>query len=280
MPILFRLGLLRIVRVSGIAEEQVGILCGLFQRSAGGCIAGKHEPQPSAGCAQHLSGCNGRPIFQSDRLSALQRSPLLHRHPQRSGSGRVKAACAGQVQPVAPAGDPVLRPEGQQFGPHRPAGGQRFQPDRVGAQRHSPDGIGLGAGQGADGAPDRLHPLGRAKDRQRPGAALTAQRLQQAGQAEDMVAVVVGQTDGVQLHQVDPGAAGSGLGALAAVEQQAVPAAFGHCRRQGAVGQGHGGRCAQQSNGQHKKSSVSFPFSVPHFAPVHNRRSGCIGWGR
>ena len=104
--------------------------------------------------------------------------------------------------------------------------------------------------------------------------------LQQAGQAEDMVAVVVGQADGVQLHQVDPGAAGSGLGALAAVEQQAVPAAVGHRRRQGAIGQGHGGRCAQQSNGQHKKSSVSFLFSVPHFAPVHNRRNGCIGWSR
>lgn len=86
------------------------------------------------------------------------------------------------------------------------------------------------------------------------GFVLLMQRLQQPRQAEDVVAVVMGQADGVHLHQVDSGPAGGSLGPLAAVEQEAVSSAFGHRRREGAVGQGHGGRCTQQCNGQHKVS--------------------------
>ena len=73
------------------------------------------------------------------------------------------------------------------------------------------------------------------------------------GQTKDMIPVVVGQTDGVCAHQVHPGAAGSGLGALAAVQQQAVPAALRHSGGQGALRQRHGSSRAQQCNGQHKQ---------------------------
>ena len=45
----------------------------------------------------------------------------------------------------------------------------------------------------------------------------------------------------------------SGLGALAAVQQQAVPAALRHSGGQGALRQRHGGSRAQQCNGQHKQ---------------------------
>ena len=83
---------------------------------------------------------------------------------------------------------------------------------------------------------------------------LEESELPTAWQAEDVVAVVMGQADGVHLHQVDSGPAGGSLGSLAAVEQEAVSSAFGHRRREGAVGQGHGGRCTQQCNGQHKVS--------------------------
>ena len=60
-----------------------------------------------------------------------------------------------------------------------------------------------------------------------------------------MVAVIMGQADGVRTHQVDPGTAGRRLGALAAVEQQAVAAAGCKGRTEGAVRQRHGGRRAQ-----------------------------------
>ena len=71
-----------------------------------------------------------------------------------------------------------------------------------------------------------------------------------------MVAVIVGQADGIQLHQVDPGAAGRRLRALAAVKQQGVAPTFGQRGGQSTVRQGHGGRRAQQCNGQHNSSSV------------------------
>ena len=68
-----------------------------------------------------------------------------------------------------------------------------------------------------------------------------------------MVSVVMGQADGVRTHQIHPGAAGGSLGALAAVQQQAVPAALRHRGGQGALRQRHGGSRAQQCNGQHKQ---------------------------
>ena len=141
--------------------------------------------------------------------------------------------------------------DGQQLCPRRPAKGRKVY--GVFVQLPGPDGIRQRPGQGAQGRPDGIQP-GRPVERQRAGAALTAQRLQQPRQAEDVVAVVMGQADGVHLHQVDSGPAGGSLGPLAAVEQEAVSSAFGYRRREGAVGQGHGGRCTQQCNGQHKVS--------------------------
>ena len=128
-----------------------------------------------------------------------------------------------------------------------------FAERRRGVQHLRADQIRQRPRQHPQGRPDFAEPL-RPVQRQRAGAALTAQRLQQPRQAEDVVAVVMGQADGVHLHQVDSGPAGGSLGPLAAVEQEAVSSAFGHRSREGAVGQGHGGRCTQQCNGQHNVS--------------------------
>ena len=67
-----------------------------------------------------------------------------------------------------------------------------------------------------------------------------------------MVAVVVGQADGVRAHQVDACFVRRRLRALAAVQQQAVAAAGRKGGRKGPVRQRHGGRRAQQCDGQHK----------------------------
>ena len=141
--------------------------------------------------------------------------------------------------------------DGQQLCPRRPAKGRKVYGGFV--QLPGPDGIRQRPGQGAQGRPDGIQP-GRPVERQRTGAALAAQRLQQPRQTKDMVAMVMSQADRVQLHQIDPGPAGGGLGALAAVKQQAVAHAFGYRRCQCPVRQGHGGRRAQQCNGQHTNS--------------------------
>ena len=66
-----------------------------------------------------------------------------------------------------------------------------------------------------------------------------------------MIPVVVGQTDGVRAHQVHPGAAGSGLGALAAVQQQVGAAHRDAGSRQGALRQGLCAASAKQNDIQH-----------------------------
>ena len=86
--------------------------------------------------------------------------------------------------------------------------------------------------------PDFAEPL-RPVQRQRAGAALTAQRLQQPRQAEDVVAVIMGQADGVHLHQVDSGPAGGSLGPLAAVDQQITAVTARHHCSQPAIRKRH-----------------------------------------
>ena len=255
MPPLLCLRLLLVVGVGGIAEEKVGVLRGLFQCRAGGGITREHEPQTPACRAQHIRGSDHRPVFQRDALAPLEQLPCRHRNVQCPGLCRVKAARPGQVEPVAPAGHPVPGAERRKLRPRRPAGGEGGQVDGVCVQLHSPDRVRQRPGQGAQGGPDLPQPLGAVKG-QRALPALTAQRLQQARQAEDMVAVIVGQADGIQLHQVDSGAAGRRLRALAAVKQQGMAPTFGQRGGQGTVRQGHGGRRTQQCNGQHNSSSV------------------------
>ena len=242
VPPLSCLGFLFRKRIGGVANQQVSALCGLLQRGAGGRVAGEYHAQPPARRAQHLRRGHGT-AFHENALPLLQKFPLLHRHPQRPGPGRVEPACPGQLQPITHAGHPVPGGKGAQHSTRRPALRQRIQCQRPVCflQAH---GIGQRPGEGTHGAPDAGKPF-RPHQQQRPGAALGPQRLQQTRQAEDVVAVIMGQTDGVRTHQVDPGTAGRRLGALAAVEQQAVAAAGCKGRTEGAVRQRHGGRRAQ-----------------------------------
>ena len=109
-------------------------------------------------------------------------------------------------------------------------------------------------GQRPGHAQKRLHQPGqprRAGQQQRPGAALGGHRLPQARQAEDMVAVVVGQQHRVDLAGADAPAAGGGLGALAAVDQQAAPPCRDGQAGQGAAGQRLGAAAPQQCDSQH-----------------------------
>ena len=56
VPPLRRLFLLLRQGIGGVTEQQVCVLRRLLQRRAGCTVAGKDEPQPLTGCAQHLGG--------------------------------------------------------------------------------------------------------------------------------------------------------------------------------------------------------------------------------
>ena len=255
MAVLLRLCSLLGQGVGGVAEQKVHPRCGLLQRSAGSRVPRKEEAQTLPSRAEDRFRRCSAAVGQYDALALLKRLPLLHRHPQRPGLLGRKAPGPGQIEAVALTRDPVAGGDRRQLCPLRPAA-EALPERRRGVQHLGADRIGQRPGQHPQRGPDLAEAF-RAVQRQRAGTTLTAQRLQKPRQAEDVVAVVVGQADGVQLHQVDPGPAGGGLGALAAVEQKAVPPAFGHCRRKCAVGQGHGGRRAQQCNGQHKSLRIT-----------------------
>ena len=238
--------------IGGIAEQQVCVLRRLFQRRAGGTVAGKDEPQPLARRAQHLGGLH-HTLCQRDSLSPLQKPPLGHRYAQRPRLFGVEPTRPGQLQPVAQTAYPVLCCHRQQRCPGGPSIRKSIQRHRLpGTADQRLYRVGQRPGQSIHCPPDLQKPL-RPQQRQRAGAPLRPKGLQKPGQTKDMVSVVVGQADGIRAHQVHPGAAGSGLGALAAVQQQAVPAALRHSGGQGALRQRHGGSRAQQCNGQHKQ---------------------------
>ena len=177
---------------------------------------------------------------------------MLHRHPQRPGLLRRKFARTGQRQLVAKAFYPVLCGKRHQPRTGRPARAQRIQRQRLARHKHLRlYRIGQRAGQCPHRRPDIRQAL-RTQQRKRPCAVLRPQSLQKARQTKDVVAMVVGQADGICPHQVHARTARCRLRALAAVPQQAVAAAGSKRRRECPVRQWHGSRSAQQCNGQHK----------------------------
>ena len=238
-------------RIGGVAEQQVCILCRLQIIRAGGRIAGKYHAQPLTRGTQHLRRLH-RSALHGNALPFLQQLPLLHRHPQRLGLLRRKFACTGQLQPVAKAFYPVLCGKRHQPRTGRPAIAQRIQRQRLARHKHLRlHRIGQRAGQCPHRRPDIRQAL-RTQQRKRPCAALRPQSLQKARQTKDVVAMVVGQADGICPHQVHARTARCRLRALAAVPQQAVAAAGSKRRRECPVRQWHGSRSAQQCDGQHK----------------------------
>ena len=101
----------------------------------------------------------------------------------------------------------------------------------------------------------RLRQALRTQQGKRPCAALRPQSLQKARQTKDVVAMVVGQADGICPHQVHACPVCRCLRTLAAVPQQAVTAAGSKRRRECPVRQWHGSRSAQQCDGKHKDRS-------------------------
>ena len=122
-----------------------------------------------------------------------------------------------------------------------PAAAVQF--DRLQRERQRP-------GQRGDGGQQPAQPR-RPRHQHRRGAPQRALCEQQPGQAEDMVAVVVGEQDGVQLEQAFACAARGGLGALAAVQQQAAAAHLQPQRGQRALRQRLRAAAAQHCNFDH-----------------------------
>lgn len=237
--------------IGGIAYQQVCVMRRLQIIRAGGRIAGKYHAQPLARCAQHLRRLH-RSALHGNALPFLQQLPLLHRHPQRPGLLRREFACTGQLQPVAKAFYPVLCGKRHQPRTGRPALAQRIQRQRLARHKHLRlHRIGQRAGQCPYRRPDIRQAL-RTQQRKRPCAVLRPQSLQKARQTKDVVAMVVGQADGICPHQVHACPVCRCLRTLAAVPQQAVTATGSKRRRECPVRQWHGSRSAQQCNGQHK----------------------------
>ena len=231
--------------IGGVADQQIGAAGGFFQGRAGGGVPRKDHLDPPPGRPADVAGGHGAAIDRQ-ALPLLQFLPVPNRHAQRAGLVRVEPAGPGQPEAVALAGHPVLGGDGGQGGP-------ALEPEALGGHIHRDDLVGQRPGQQPHDRPEVFQPFGPGQQ-QRPGAPLAGDGLQQARQAKNVVAVVVGQADSFQPGQAHPRPHGGGLGALAAVEQEAVPLPGQQGRGQGPVGQGHGGGSAQQGDGDHPLS--------------------------
>ena len=60
MPVQKRLGQVGVVGVGGVHTQKVGVLRGVQQGFAGGCVGGVHQLQPAARAAQNLVGRKAR----------------------------------------------------------------------------------------------------------------------------------------------------------------------------------------------------------------------------
>ena len=132
--------------------------------------------------------------------------------------------------------------------------------------------VRLRPGQRRDGLRHRLDALG-AVDRQRLGAVQAAQGLQKTGQAQNVVAVVVGQQHRRKPIRADAVPPQADLRALAAVQQHAAPAHRDRGGGQCAVRQRLRATRAQQGYFQHV--CTSFPI-LPHYQAYYstNRAGG------
>ena len=245
VAVLSGLGGVGVVGVGGVHHQQVGPGGGPAQRRAGGGVGGIHHPDAPPGRAQHHLG--GETVH---RLPGLQRAPAGQRDAGGPGPLRVEPAGPGQGEGIAAAGHPVPAGEGFHLAPrHREAAAAVRQFHRV-------QGEGQRTGQLQHQFQQGPQPR-RAGDGHRRGAPQRPLGLQQPRQAEDVVPVVVGQQDGIQLVQAAPPAPGGGLGALAAVEQQ--PAAR-HLQPQGGqrpAGQRLGAAAAQHGQFHHPHRLLS-----------------------
>ena len=136
--------------------------------------------------------------------------------------------------------------------------------------------VRLRPGQCRDGLRHRLDALG-AVDHQRLGAVQAAQGLQKTGQAQNVVAVVVGQQHRRKPIRADAVPPQADLRALAAVQQHAAPAHRDRGGGQCAVRQRLRAARAQQGYFQHV--CTSFPI-LPHYQAYYStNRAGGKGAG-
>ena len=240
-----RLGGQGLVGVGGVADQQVGVPGGVLQSGTGGGIPRKDHLDPPPGRAADIPGGDGA-AAHLQALPLLEPFPVPEGDPQGPGLLGIEPAGPRQPEAIALAGHPVTGRDGGQGGP-------ALEPQALRGHFRRDHRIGQRAGQQPHDRPEVFQPLG-AGQQQGPGAALAGDGLQQPRQAEDMVPMVVGQTNGLQPGQPHPRPQGGGLGALAAVEQQAVPLPGQQGCGQGPVGQGHGGGGAQQGDGDHPLS--------------------------
>ena len=137
--------------------------------------------------------------------------------------------------------------------------------------------VRLRPGQCRDGLRHRLDALG-AVDRQRFGAVQAAHSLQKTGQAQNVVAVVVGQQHRRKPIRADAVPPQADLRALAAVQQHAAPAHRDRGGGQCAVRQRLRAARAQQGYFQHV--CTSFPI-LPHYQTYYStNRAGGKGAAR
>ena len=177
----------------------------------------------------------------ASRIAALQHPPL---GPRRDAQG------VGGLDVEAPG--PRLLDERPADGRHPVADRKRLEPvswPREDLARLDLDELQRIVEPAEDAAesPEQLVQPGRPVDGQRQLAAAEGERLEHERETPEVIRVVVGQEDLLQLGQADRGAQELALGALGAVDQEPLPAPPQQERRWGPLGRGHRGRSAQEN---------------------------------
>ena len=195
-------GLLLLLRqsVGSIAKQQVCALRRLFQRRAGGAVAGKDEPQPLAGCAQlpqRAAPC-ALPAGACPAAKAATGSPVRpapapfpgRTYPPRAAPASSPDCVPGALWPPAAAlpGEYIHRKRASS------ATGCGAADKRLYCVRQRPVGAYLPA------RPPKAPPAPAAP----AGCVPAPQGSAKSEQTKDMVSVVMGQADGVRTHQIHP----------------------------------------------------------------------------
>ncbi len=231
MLVVARLGLLAVLAIHALADEQVRA-----RR-----VLGDHRHRPGVRTIRHLHALSGRPQHHVRRIGNavhhhifpfLQMAPRLHRHILALRPLHIETAFPGNGDGIAVTGHIVIYLERVNVVRTRVemlAVLRQFQIPQFERQFRRDDAQGV------------RHTLqsSRADHQHRLGPLGVAHGQQQARQAAAVIGMVMGKADDIDRLRTPALLFQGDLGPLAAVDQQVAAAAAGQQRRQPAAGQRH-----------------------------------------
>ena len=149
----------------------------------------------------------------------------------------------------------------------RPFGAQIVEQQARLRHGHKMHRVGQFIRQGQHGSEDGFVPLHRTGDGQRCCAAHGIHRLQETRQAQDVISMVMGQGNQVDLHRAQVLPVERQLRALAAIQQNMPPVNGEDRAAQGPVRLGQGGGSAKKRHSQHRQASRKSLTVLYHIFP-------------